>query len=81
MLPTTEKETSDINKLTDLISAFDQKKGGSNLFVDYIVNGLGDDYPATIAEHIELDLYGDDYLEIRNDQWNRIQEYYSKISQ
>ena len=81
VLPTTEKETSDINKLTDLISAFDQKKGGSNLFVDYIVNGLGDDYPATIAEHIELDLYGDDYLEIRNDQWNRIQEYYSKISQ
>jgi putative aldouronate transport system substrate-binding protein len=77
VLPSTVEESNELATYSDLNSSFSTAKGGENLFVNYIVNGLGGDMPATKAESIELDMSGDLYLEVKNDQWTRIQEFYN----
>ena len=77
VLPTTVEESNELTTFSELNDTFSSSKGGTNLFVDIIVNGLGDDAAASVAERITTDLYGDFYLEIRNDQWDRIVEYYN----
>jgi len=77
VLPSTVEESNELATYSDLNSSFSTAKGGENLFVNYIVNGLGGDMPATKAEGIELDMSGDLYLEVKNDQWTRIQEFYN----
>ena len=83
VLPTTADETEQLKKLDVLNTSFDATKNGSNLFVDIIANGLSAtlnvDYAAGAAESVEIDMYGDEYLKVRNNQWQRIQDYYGTI--
>ena len=83
VLPSTVDESSKLKDLGDLNNSFTSAKGGENLFVNCIAQGLeaamGAEYPATVAENVEIDMYGDEYLKVRNAQWERIQAYYNTI--
>ena len=82
VLPTTADETDKLKKLDVLNNSFSAARDGANLFVDVIVTGLqamNADAPATVAENVEIDMYGDEYLKIKNAQWDRLKEYYSSI--
>ena len=78
VLPTTAEEKSELDSYKELADAFSSSKGGENGFVNAIVGGIGDG-AETMAERVVNDLFGDLYLEIRNAEWVRIQEYYKSI--
>ena len=83
VLPTTVDESNELATYSELNDKFSGAKGGENLFVNVIANGLeaamGSEFAATVAEHIVMDMYGDLYLEVKNDQWDRIKDYYATI--
>ncbi len=78
VLPSTPDERDELNSYGDLNNAFSTSKGGENAFVNVIVNGLGGSAEEE-AQKIEMDMYGDLYLEVRNNQWNRLVEYYKSL--
>jgi len=85
VLPHTAVENERINSFTQLSSGgrFSSAKGGENLFVDIIVNGLeaamdcldADEAVETVVD----EWFGEQYLEVKNDAWNRLQIYYATI--
>ncbi len=80
VLPTTNEERDELATYSDLNSAFDTAKGGENLFVNVIVNGLEGD-AAAMAEKVTMDMYGDAYLEVKTEQWLRDVAYYQSLAQ
>jgi putative aldouronate transport system substrate-binding protein len=83
VLPSTVEESNELKDYNVLNESFSAAKGGSNLFVDIIANGLeatmGVDAPAAAAEKVVKDMFADLYLEVRNDQWNRLRDYYKTL--
>jgi putative aldouronate transport system substrate-binding protein len=85
VLPSTVEESDQLKALDVLNNSYTASKGGTNLFVDVIVKGLAGvaelnaEAPATAAENVEIDFYGDQYLMVKNDQWNRLKDYYNSI--
>ena len=84
VLPATVEESSQLSGYDVLNSSFSGSKGGENLFVKCIAEGveaaMGSEYPATAAENVTIDMYGDEYLQVKNAQWNRLKEYYNSIN-
>ena len=78
VLPATEKEISELSQYSDLNSSFGSGKGGENVFVNVIANGL-EGTAEEAAEKVTMDWFGDLYLEIRNAQWQRLVEYYNSL--
>ncbi|MCR5297617.1 MAG: hypothetical protein K6E17_09430 [Clostridiales bacterium] len=78
VLPTTADEKKELSTYKDLSDAFSSTKGGDNGFVNAIVNGIGDG-AETLAEKVEIDMSGDLYLEVKNAEWVRIQDYYKSL--
>ena len=78
VLPTTAAEKEELSTYKDLSDAFSGTKGGENGFVNAIVNGIGDG-AETLAEKVEIDMSGDLYLEVKNAEWVRIQDYYKSL--
>ncbi len=81
VLPNTKVENDDLSSFTQLTSngKFSSSKGGENLLVSIIVNGLSAanvDSAEAAAEMVTMDWYGDLYLEVKNVGWDRIIEYY-----
>ena len=78
VLPSTAAERDELNSYSDLNNAFSAAKGGENLFVNVIVNGLSGSAEDE-AKKVEYDMFGDAYLEVRNDQWQRLVDYYNSL--
>jgi len=85
VLPNTKVENDELNSYTQLTSngKFSAAKGGENLFVNIIAHGLEDATGVATAEEaaemVELDWFGDMYLELKNTAWERITEYYAAL--
>ena len=69
VLPTTQEEKTELAGYSNLNESFTTNKGGANKFVDIIVGEPVD--AAATAEKVTMDMYGDAYLEVKNDQWTR----------
>ena len=78
VLPNTKTENDELNTYTELTSngKFAMNKGGENLFVDIIVNGLTGTAEDQ-AKQVEDTWFGMDYLMLKEDAWNRLADYYS----
>ena len=84
VLPNTKVENDELNTYTQLTSngKFSSSKGGENLFVDIIINGLAAanvDSAEAAAKMVTEEWFGDFYLELKNTAWERIIEYYNAI--
>ena len=78
VLPNTKNENDELNTYTELTSngKFAMNKGGENLFVDIIVNGLTGTAEDQ-AKQVEDTWFGMDYLMLKEDAWNRLADYYN----
>ena len=85
VLPNTKVENDEINSYTQLTAngKFSSSKGGENLFVNIIVKGLeeatGFATPEEVAEMVELDWFGEFYLELKEGAWERLVEFYNTL--
>ena len=82
-LPTDKQQNDQIAQFTELSSSgeFNQSKGGSNLFIDIIINGYNNKAPATKAEdvaaYVANNWNGSSYLRIQNVAWGDAVTYYN----
>ncbi len=82
VLPNTKTENDELSTFTELNTSFAGNKGGTNLFVDIIVNGYeGKSFASAeeAAAAVAAGMYGADYLQIKNAGWTRILEYYGTL--
>ena len=85
VLPTTKTENDMIGDYTELggsgdTAKFSSAKGGFSLLVDQIINGYkgeGTSSRAEVLETITNTWHGKQYLEIKNDAWARLKDYYN----
>ena len=77
VLPNTKSETDMINSYAELTSngKFSASKGGENMFVDIIVNGLTDT-AENLASMVNGDWHGKQYLALRTSAWKKLLTYY-----
>ncbi len=81
VLPTTTVENAKINEFSELKTKFSSSKGDENLLVDLIASGYNDDmYDAEDAAATVTDDWGGlQYLNIKQDAWDRLLAYYETI--
>lgn len=81
VLPTTRVENDMINTYSELKTKFSSSKGEENILVDLIATGYNDDmYDAEdAAATVSEDWGGMQYLNIKQDAWDRLLEYYAAI--
>ncbi len=85
VLPTTKTENDMIGGYKELGSNgnFASNKGGKNLLIDVIIGGYTGDGTSTRAEVINTvtnTWHGEQYLELKNDAWERLQDYYNDLN-
>ena len=85
VLPTTKTENDMIGGYKELGSSgnFASNKGGKNLLIDVIIGGYTGDGTSTRAEVINTvtkTWHGEQYLELKNDAWERLQDYYNDLN-
>lgn len=81
VLPTTKVENDTVNQFSELKTNFSLNKDGANMLVDLIASGYNDDiYDAEDAAATVTDDWGGmQYLNIKQDAWDRLLEYYAAI--
>ena len=81
VLPTTRVENDMVNSYSELKTKFSLNKDGENMLVDLIASGYNDDmYDAEeAAAAVSEDWGGMQYLNIKQDAWDRLLEYYGSI--
>ena len=84
VLPNTKAENDMINTYTQLSAngKFSSAKGGENLFVNQIVNGYAEEgmgSAAASAAKIANDWGGLQYLQLKQDAWQRLLTYYKNL--
>nr|WP_027871357.1 hypothetical protein [[Eubacterium] cellulosolvens] len=75
VFPFTKKEVDLRNLFSNLNDAFSPSKGGTNIFVDIIVDGcevVGSEGAEQCAEKVRTEMGGSDYMEIVQNAWNRL---------
>ncbi len=85
VLPNTKVENDELNSYTELTAKgkFNQGKDGENMFVDLIVSGFGGEGLASAedaAKTVTETWFGDMYLELKQDAWQRLQDYYDSLN-
>ena len=85
VLPTTKTENDMIAGYTELGSGgkFSSSKGGSNLLIDIIIGGYKGEGTSSRAETLNTIIntwHGKQYLELKNDAWERLQDYYEELN-
>jgi len=77
VLPHYTTEQDSLNDLSDLATNFSNE---FNLFLDVVVNGLPEGVTAADeAETVTTTWFGDEYIELKNDAWNRLLDYYKTL--
>ena len=81
VLPTTKVDNDMINQYSELKTKFSSSKDGENVLVDVIATGYSDDLvDAEEAAVTVSDTWGGfQYLNIKQDAWDRLLEYYATI--
>ncbi|MBQ6974268.1 MAG: hypothetical protein IJQ17_05525 [Oscillospiraceae bacterium] len=84
VLPNTKAENDMINSYTQLTSngRFSSSKGGENLFVNQIVAGYAEEgmgNAAASASKVADEWGGKQYLQLKQDAWDRLLAYYNAI--
>ncbi len=81
VLPTTRVENDMVNSYSELKTNFSLNKDGANMLVELIASGYNDDiYDAEdAAATVSEDWGGMQYLNIKQDAWDRLLEYYAAI--
>lgn len=81
VLPTTRVENDMVNTYSELKTKFSSSKGEENILVALIAAGYNDDmYDAEdAAATVSEDWGGMQYLNIKQDAWDRLLEYYAAI--
>ena len=81
VLPTTRVENDMVNSYSELKTKFSLNKDGENMLVDLIASGYNDDvYDAEdAAATVSDDWGGMQYLNVKQDAWDRLLEYYAAI--
>ena len=81
VLPTTKVENDQVNQYSELKTNFSLNKDGANMLVDLIASGYNDDiYDAEDAVAVVSEDWGGlQYLNIKQDAWDRLLEYYAAI--
>ena len=82
VLPTTTVENSQIGGYTELTEKFNQQKSGSNVLCDLIVSGYTDATMSdadSAAANVASAWKGAQYLQIKQDAWNRAQDFYKTM--
>ena len=62
---------------------FSSSKGGSNLLIDIIIGGYKGEGTSSRAETLNTIIntwHGKQYLELKNDAWERLQDYYADLN-
>ena len=77
VLPTTKVEKENVTGYTELNEKFNQNKGGENMLLDAILNGVQD--PAGTASTVTNDWSGKQYLAIMQGAWERDIAYYDTL--
>ena len=85
VLPTTKTENDQIGSYTELGSGgkFSSSKGGENLLIDIIrygYQGEGLSSRAEVLNTVQKTWHGENYLELKNDAWLRLQSFYANLS-
>jgi putative aldouronate transport system substrate-binding protein len=83
-LPTTKQENEIIKGYTELSSSgkFSSSKGGENLFCDIIVKGFTIEGATSVAEVVKTvnnTWNGSGYLQLKQDAWDRLVDYYETL--
>ena len=82
VLPTTTVENSTISGYTELTEKFSQQKGGDNILLSFIINGYTDadmNSAEAAAEYVKSAWKGAQYLAIKQDAWQRDQDFYKGL--
>ena len=83
VLPNTKEENDMIGGYTDLTEKFNTAKGKANLFVDLIAGicaEAGFDSAASAASTVAKAMGGEQYLELKQDAYNRLLSYYETLN-
>lgn len=83
VLPTTTVENDMVNAYSELKTKFSSSKDGQNILVDLIASGYNDDmYDAEDAAAIVSEDWGGmQYLNIKQDAWDRLLDYYDTLGE
>ena len=83
VLPTTTVENDMVNSYSELKTKFSSSKDGQNILVDLIASGYNDDmYDAEdAAAVVSEDWGGMQYLNIKQDAWDRLLAYYDTLGE
>lgn len=83
VLPTTTVENDMVNSYSELKTRFSSSKDGQNILVDLIASGYNDDmYDAEDAAAIVSEDWGGmQYLNIKQDAWDRLLDYYDTLGE
>lgn len=83
VLPTTTVENDMVNAYSELKTKFSSSKDGQNILVDLIASGYNDDmYDAEdAAAVVSEDWGGMQYLNIKQDAWDRLLDYYDTLGE
>lgn len=83
VLPTTTVENDMVNSYSELKTKFSSSKDGQNILVDLIASGYNDDmYDAEdAAAVVSEDWGGMQYLNIKQDAWDRLLDYYDTLGE
>lgn len=83
VLPTTTVENDMVNAYSELKTRFSSSKDGQNILVDLIASGYNDDmYDAEDAAAIVSEDWGGmQYLNIKQDAWDRLLDYYDTLGE
>ena len=83
VLPNTTVENDQIKTYTDLSTKYSAAKGGENILVDQIVKGYaveGMGNAEESANYVANTMGGAQYLQLKQNAWVRIQDYYKNMS-
>ncbi len=83
VLPTTTVENDMVNAYSELKTKFSSSKDGQNILVDLIASGYNDDmYDAEDAAAVVSEEWGGmQYLNIKQDAWDRLLDYYDTLGE
>lgn len=83
VLPTTTVENDMVNSYSELKTKFSSSKDGQNILVDLIASGYNDDmYDAEDAAAVVSEEWGGmQYLNIKQDAWDRLLDYYDTLGE
>ncbi len=82
VLPNTKNENETLKSYSALTEKFNSAKGGANAFIDVIVGGFVAEGMYSAEESVNTiadTLSGADYLYLKQEAWDRLQEYYKGL--